>query len=498
MDDGIKGDWLDVAMAMYQGWTRYGDEVAGRRLRGLLPRVVAALDASHGRWDATVSAGLAAAWVRPLRDHMGDRAQHAHEVEVRCLRTAWAIASGNLADVPRGERGRVIAFLEGNVSRLDRWLFDDLPPPPAVARPVAGSVSLPFVLARPASATSRAYVAVSGHVVVAEVAGEDAPVVATLLGEEGGEVRLRVVDGRCLRPVLAPNSWEPATLDRFAEAAASGEAWADNPWVPAAVAAERGLAVADVARPRGRMTRADAAADEAFVAAAHARAGALVLMDGIVHRPCDPPTVAVGVLRRMQSNPLHPGLRMGWDVGNLNQFSRQETLGPLGPVVDRDGGAGFFPFPAYRPDIPVGDAASAEALVVSLRDRAEVIGKRHLVQHALRPPKARVHDAALLPDPFEIGLGRLVAWGRGAAIGPMAALAALAVHLDPAERRPDPDLIEEAREAAAGLVARDGPDGDAQGTGAMVLLGLDVLAAQARRRSEAVPEMNDGIASFTI
>ncbi len=498
MDEDTRREWLDAAADIFTSWTRNAGDVAHRRLRGLVPRVSAALDASGGKWDAAVSASLAAAWVGARRDEGGIRASCEHEVDLHCLRNAWRVVSADLAAVPRGERARVAAMLDRGNGRGRPWMFDDLPPPSVVGRVAGGSVTLPFLVARPSSATSRTFFAVAGEAVVSEVPPGDAPVVATLRPDEGrAGISLRVLAGQAYRPILEPNSWTPASLDRFAEAAASGEAWMDSPWLPAMPCAERYQAVSDVARPRARLTRADAAQDAAFLEAAGIRAGPLVVVDGVVHRPCRPPTLELGMLRALGLATTRPGLRVGWSVGNLHQFSRQETLGPHGSLVDWGGGRDV-PFPAFWPAVPLVDVGVAMGLADAVRARCEGDRRGYAHGHVDRPPHVEVHDPTLLPDGTGVATARLVAWAKKAAGGHLAGLADAVMAVDPDVRRLSPAAVGEAHAAALAVVSAAGWSDDAGGTGAMVLRGLDLLAAGMRMASDPFLPADDGMVSFRM
>ncbi len=463
--------WLDIAGALHAGL--YGHR-GGRSLQDLdtvARRVATALDALDGRWGDDLAANFPSSWFGP---NTGDRRPDIrHSWQVDLLKTAWRLVTDDVYAIPRSQRENVMAALERGGVSTRRWSARSIPNPLAIGIDRDGLAMVTPLLA--CGVGRNRAVAVTCEDVVERTQASDAPVVAILGGEREGHVTIRLVGGVFHRPVLEPNSWSPAGLDRFAEAAASGEAWADNPWLPTSDHRVPCASVTDVTCPRSPSDRSLPGQERDFLARAKARAGRLLSVDGVVYRACDPPTVEFALVGGKEGM-----ARLGWHVGNLNQFSDQRTLGPgISSTVWRCRGerphAGFWPMLSLA-EIPV-----ATSLAETVRAELSRRGRGAETADIARPVPVAVHRPDLLPDLFVPNLGRFVAWGERQFTSHLARLGdALAVLRNDGLCRID--AVDVACSEVERIVTAPGWLDDKHGTGAFLVTALEALAMQAHTR----------------
>lgn len=143
---------------------------------------------------------------------------------------------------------------------------------------------------------------------IPQIEGSEAPVVVSLAsGNRWLDVRRR--GDMFLRPVLDPNGSMPVTLDRLHELARGQVEWPDNPLETALDADAIDL---DEAAWRGLRSRDRL--NDAFVLA---KAANLLLVDGVLHRPCHVPTLKVRSVREPRETPRH-GYRLGWEIADTD------------------------------------------------------------------------------------------------------------------------------------------------------------------------------------
>lgn len=150
-----------------------------------------------------------------------------------------------------------------------------------------------------------------GQAVMTEVDEADAPVVAALRTPDG-DMALRFHEGRLLRPVLAPMSWSPCGVDRFVDSVARGVAWADDPFAPW-MGSSPLVPLDHYAHPEPAMPNVRHRAErDADAARRLADVGHLVVVDGVVHRPCPPPMC--GLVVRMRRHDLEGDPLVAWVI----------------------------------------------------------------------------------------------------------------------------------------------------------------------------------------
>lgn len=228
----------------------------------------------------------------------------------KCLLAALAGLTGDWSHVPPPER-RVLS------DALDRAGIRMPDLPPAVTPPEPGS-AYAYAFAWPAAAGRNGIMLSRGTATFRHVPAVDAPICCTLATPEGA-IAVRMFGGRHVRPVLAPGFWAPADVRTFAHAASGGVSWQDNPFDPLVDRMSGTPAMALYARQvDGALTEADGRWERERASAMAEVAGGLVVVDGIVHRPCPEPT-AVMVMR---------GRRMvvTWALGDLHGDMRMDTV----------------------------------------------------------------------------------------------------------------------------------------------------------------------------
>ncbi len=238
---------------------------------------------------------------------------------------ADGLSRGDWSPIPVHERGRVHAAIASGHVRLAATRPDV--PVPAPAQPDA---PVPVAFAHAWRKRGAPTFALShGTTAVVPLDACDAPVVATLTAPDGHDLLVRRRGDLHLRPVLAPGSWSPVDLPTFERAAASGEAWADNPFLRDMARPMATLSLADHAEPQVE-GRGDAALRSASGLAAVAAAGPLHVIDGIVHVGTEEPSYRlVRVLAhgaKQRSATQSSGMTVAWICGDLHPFRCMDTL----------------------------------------------------------------------------------------------------------------------------------------------------------------------------
>ena len=267
--------------------------------------------------------GLTAAQRRRITSKVLANADVTHG-RVPCGRAVDVLAAKlaiRLHDVSVGRWDRVPAHERGPLARAMGIA------PPAVARPVHeggfyARVAVPY---RP---VSRGYPDRIGRteavVALPMLDALDAPVACTLR-TPGGEMAVRRFGDGYLRPVLAPGSWEPADVATFARAAGEGTPWRDNPFLPGQPRGSPCLALGDYADPTVDPAARDREAVEVAAREARARAGALHVIDGVVHKACGAPSVGIVQLAVADGRPGRP-LVLAWQLDGLSSVDTMDTL----------------------------------------------------------------------------------------------------------------------------------------------------------------------------
>ncbi len=425
MDQARIDDWVAVAVAlgMGTGAAPLGDPgtLVGARsgLRNLSGIVVEAIDGAGGRWDRSVTAVLSARWSRPDPTVEDPSGGFDHQERYRHMRTAWHLVEGAPGRVPRGERAvvaRALARAWGCVHHLradpghvlvgGTDPFAGLPGPADVAEADVTTVTIAFP--RRLRPGSRIRVAVEGHLPVERVEASEAPVAARLANDRGDVVVVRRVGTLLYRPVLAPGGWEPVRMGRFVEACGTGEPWLDAPHLPQGAGRGRcPMPLDDLASPVTGGAR-HAEHDASAVARCRDRAGRLLIVDGVVHRRCDAPTI--GLARHVGRTLPRGGLRLGWRLGNLTQFDDMGTYAPEAATLSWAGPGASCDLPGFWPPVPLARLDAALGWVASLGKAAREAVLVDLYRHATHPPTFEVVDPALLPDGVDEMLRAAAAW----------------------------------------------------------------------------------------
>ncbi len=253
----------------------------------------------------------------------------------KAMKLGHAIATRDGSALDAEERAFVDRLMARPSAALSR--VKPMSAPPVFARtpsPPSGS-TLPFAFVwrrlRPGAVIAQEFVSSTGHASLRTVDALDAPVVARLRVDlsDDRHVDLRLSDGAWYRPVLAPGSWEPVGLAAFASAAASGTAWADNPFVPKDPASRLFLGLPEYAEAGEPRDEAERAARDDAIARAMARCGDLIVVDDVVHRRTEPPRLylQVGVDPRRPSE-VTGFAHVAWRLGDdLAMSDEQAVLG---------------------------------------------------------------------------------------------------------------------------------------------------------------------------
>ncbi len=290
--------------------------------------------------------------------------------DVTCALYARHLCDRDLAAIPGPDRAWVRdALARTHLRGLARLLPDPVPTKPRhPPSPVAGTFAFPRT-ARDAG-TGLAAFREEGAFRVVPLDAAAAPVACRLRWDAGGEpLAMRRMGDTWLRPVMAPGSTSPIGLDDFLEAAREAPPWVDNPFLPRAPhGVGPHVALSAYASPGDGSARSRARA-EALRGEALLRAGALHVIDGVVHKATVPPVL--GVARREHLDGTDPraprdrGLRvLSWRLpGDVDAMTDQRT-GRRAYVSATwclcDSSAGYaIPTPSYGP----GDLAAARALM---------------------------------------------------------------------------------------------------------------------------------------
>ncbi len=331
--------WYDIAHAFsYACWEHDGGawdrKEHATALWGAAGYVEGWLKGSDGAWDARVDADVAGMYfrVRPSQEGGLDTKYDDASVKVvRALKLAHAVATRGFDRIGRHDAQAVRGFLSGlpqfaaHAAALARDL-DGVRPP----RDQGHLVEVPFALAfSPPVLGPTSHVAASrarGVLPVVHVEVDDAPV-AVVLATPGAPLGIRRIGGDFYRPVLAPNAWRTMGVGEFGEALEGRSAWRDNPTVPRSVnASTMFLAVGDMCAAIGhKSSRQVEAAARVAVEAAAARAGRIVVVDGVVHRRTETPRMAL-VAQLVDDEPQ---VRTAWTTGDLCSWDRQDVGMPI-------------------------------------------------------------------------------------------------------------------------------------------------------------------------
>lgn len=192
------------------------------------------------------------------------------------------------------------------------------PAPPPAAAPSPGKTAvfryaMPFSVGADGRGAFRGWV---GTGTMRTISPDDARP-ALSLRTPGGRISLRRMGAQWLRPVLAPDSWEPMRSRDLIAAVASPPAWNDNPYVagprgrgPAFGMSEIPLVVAETLPTQA--ARATRAAE-----ALSGKVGMLLDVEGIAYKAIRAPRVGVAVVG---------GERVpAWSAGDLASFASMEV-----------------------------------------------------------------------------------------------------------------------------------------------------------------------------
>lgn len=321
-------------------------------------------------------------------------------------------------------------------------------------------------------------------------------------------------EGRWLRPVFAPGSWEPVTLDGFAAAAREGVAWCDNPFLHESMPGLTSLSVADYADAGAQGGPGDDARRARALRAALDRAGPLFVLGGTVFRTTEAPEIVLarrdGDERRRDRAMPSWDIRPHWRMGDIDSTMSMDThladwrahrwqvLGLALGGYGRLEVAHPIAFPLARDE----DARAALCTLLKALDDAVGIdaGTRRSMDAFSEPDHWPVRDVAS-PAPGDGGraclreasaiLAAHLPTGRGSALRDAVARA-----LD----APDEDVVGElGRERGEGLPLRmdvamfwDGSPTDLYAS-VLAARGADMLGAELARGQEDVA---DEVASF--
>lgn len=265
--------------------------------RELTSRVWTAKDVALGDPLRNGSLAFAIKVALVVSDLRAGRPERVQPWEAKAVHEVLGLRPPSLVGVPRDSAG-VHRGPDGSVGFVFPWR-----PTPVRTRQRLG--------------TMVAYAAVS------DIDPTDAPVACSLWTPDG-YLEVRRLGSTWLRPILSPGSWLPLNLAGFRQAAASGSAWRDNPFLPRTGPCCPTFDIDDYAGPRLM-----ASGDERRIAEARdaclARAGALFDVGGVVHRVTKAP---LGGLGTVFVNGL-PATGPTWVMDDLRSTSSMDTLGHL-------------------------------------------------------------------------------------------------------------------------------------------------------------------------
>lgn len=396
-------------------WYGLACSLARRASRRDLPeawkrRVLGAVQDAEGDLDRALRPLLS--FVR--RHHVATRTPPAHDawqvLAPKAVAAAFGALTGDWSRVAPHERAAWHASALFLRAHMGAAAPVQAPPAPVRGAGVvegANRVIVPFAHAWVPIAASKGVAMGMGHVPVARIDPAAVPVACRLhVPFEPGTPRqpplaVRRHGDAWLRPVLAPGGWEPASLQAFADAAAIGAAWVDDPFAQPALDGIGVVGVADHAK-QTRVSAADAAERDAAMRACIGEAGPLYLVDDVVHRTCPPPVLAVF------GGSDAPGVT--WTLGNLRGTGSMDTVmgaagrhGPVSPGAD--------PFARkVLARFPLVDATLVESLVRGTRHEGGLVDPGPI------PNVLAWADPGLLPTDPVSPLRAFNAWltdGRG-------------------------------------------------------------------------------------
>lgn len=316
-----------------------------------------------------------------MRHAVVDPARRPPENVVTAIRAATlghALASRDWGAVASHEIGELDDALRQHFSEVSGRIGFPSPTPPRAPRQPDGPETVSFACTW---RDGRDVAASLGEVVVTPLATDEVTVGARL-EVEGGTLDALVHGGRWLRPVLAPGSWLPMSLDDFAAAAASGPPWGDNPFLAEARLGGVNAGVSEYAtrvEPVGRVASARAAK---AMAASLDRAGPLFVVGGVVHREAPEPELVMARVMRLtavQAADAATENRLVWRMGALDSGMTMRTA---------------------RPDTHPFDLSGLKVI----RDEGDLLTEDAL---AMRFPLARHAQAAAVASRFASLLNRL-------------------------------------------------------------------------------------------
>ncbi len=292
--------WVEEDVRSSGGWTPDVSRAAFERFGNLDDAIAAA---TCGGFDVTRAAALS------------------------CLRLAHDVAMGRFEDVAAGHIPTLRRVLSG--SDMLRHLVDRLPSPPATGHidgTGARSVRFRFPY-RQLGQHGRGHRTLSIGEGVANLPDVDpaaAPVVATLRGDRGGWIDLRMLGATLLRPVLAPGRFAAIDIDAFARAAHAAGAWTDNPFMPRPRPNHTSMGLDDVAFPRVAPNRRDAEVETDAMDACLRRSGGMATIDGRVYRRAGTPTILLTDRTVARQTDFH---RIAWRFADdIDMSTSQEPL----------------------------------------------------------------------------------------------------------------------------------------------------------------------------
>ena len=313
----------EVGAALLEGLGGRGAFMSRTLHEGTMADALA--DAAAGRNPAAATrATMHALSVRGTRDwHSATDAQRM--LALRCVHLALALAASDRAAVAPHELADCLDALGRAAPAMREAVEARLPPPPArTLLPPTLPTVLPFAL--PWRDGRNAWRMGRGLCTVRD-APEGSVALGATLATPAGTLQALLVDGAWHRPLFAPGSWFPVTLDDFAEAVADGRPWTDNPFVPWAVPGRVLAPLATVTLPGHQAQGNDARRVSHGEAEALSRAGVLRAIDGVVYRPSSEPVVSIA----MPADRREPLPALAWVMDRMHSGTSNATLDPAGP-----------------------------------------------------------------------------------------------------------------------------------------------------------------------
>ncbi len=314
-DPALRERWIALATVIHERSARTLNRIDASTASGrpdveaVARMVVEELRASDDDWGPATRSALAGLWGEDVQtSHDGDPLGRRRSPAFKALRLAWLVVRGRVAEVPGHERDLLDAAHRGSLPDVT----DPIPGRDGDVEAVGFLMAVRHGGKRAETAAKCMAMTATAH--VTHVASARAPVAARLRKPHGGWLDVRVMDGVTIRPVLAPGKdWRPVGLPEFAALSAGGLAWPDCPFRIKPHPRAAHLDMLDYASPvlagEGREAAARAAT------AALAVAGALVVVDGIVHRSTSPPTLHLTMMGRASGWSMPSWKRKGMAVG---------------------------------------------------------------------------------------------------------------------------------------------------------------------------------------